>query len=196
MPALRTSKVKENRNNLVDRISRNGFKMPSYAFCRRDPRRVCVVSSDSDRCLECVRQNKAQCDVWGPTTQQWAALEREEDRLKNEWRATQEAQRLLQEEHQRLFERLLESQAKLLRLDKQREMFRDRAAEMLRRGLKSLDELDALEKKEREEASRRSEALATSSASAEASVDPSFLPDSFWEGLDFVGETPSVAPDN
>ena len=95
-----------------------------------------------------------------------------------------------------MFERLLESQAKLLRLDKQREMFRDQAAEMLRYGLKSLDELDALEKKEREEASRRSEALATSSASAKASVDPLFLPDSFWEGLDFVSETPLVALDN
>ncbi len=44
---------------------------------------------------------------------------------------------------------LLELQSKLLRLDKQRRMFRKRAADMLRRGLSSLDELDAAEEAER-----------------------------------------------
>ncbi len=67
----------------------------------------------------------------------------------------------------------------MLCLDKQREMFRDQVAKILCYGLKSLDKLDALEKKKREEASRRSEALATSSASAKASVNPLFLPNSF-----------------
>jgi hypothetical protein len=36
-------------------------------------------------------------------------------------------------------------QSKLLRLDKKQDMFRARAAEMLRRGLKSLDELEAVD---------------------------------------------------
>jgi hypothetical protein len=40
--------------------------------------------------------------------------------------------------------------AKLVRLEKQKKMFRARAAEILRRGLRSLDELDAAEAVERD----------------------------------------------
>jgi superfamily II RNA helicase len=156
------------------------------------------VSPDSDRCLECVKHKKTQCDVWGPTTQQWAVLEREEQKLEVEWEATQESQRVLQEQilesQRKLLEHLSQSQAKLQRLDKQRKLLKTRAAEMMRRGLKSLDELDALEQKEKEEAEKQSQAGPVSISSNEVPVDPSFLSDSFWEGLDFVDGTRQATP--
>ncbi len=44
----------------------------------------------------------------------------------------------------------------MLCLDKQREMFQDQIAKILYYGLKSLDELDTLEQKEKEEAKKQS----------------------------------------
>ena len=205
MPPNRHERIKENRESLYRRVLRNGFVMPSCSRCRKDPRRVCVVSSDSDRCAECIRAGgSVKCDVWGPSKSDWAALEKTEKDLADAWAEAQA-------EQQRLFERLSAQQAKLMRLNKQREMFRARAAEMLRRGLKSLDELDAVEA---EEALRGDEALLqtlTPAGSADAlgdpphdpldfsgvafDADPSMSP-SFWDSIGVGGETSSKAPGN
>jgi hypothetical protein len=125
-------------------------------------------------------------------------LDREESKLDASLRKTQE-------EQQQLFAHLAELQAKILRLNKQREMFRARAAEMLRRGLKSLDELDAAEEAERiAESDVSAEAdppsprvpipsdfLDPELAVALAAYDPS---DPFWATLDFGDEMPRVIP--
>ncbi|OBT70528.1 hypothetical protein VF21_10439, partial [Pseudogymnoascus sp. 05NY08] len=63
----------------------------------------------------------------GPEHPDWVKLEREEDRLDRE------------EE---------ETLSKLLRLRKQKRLIRTRGKDMLRRGLKTLDELDAAEEAE------------------------------------------------
>ena len=144
MPPQRTRRCKENQELLYRRILRNGIIMPSACTrCRKDPRRVCVVSSDSDRCAECaLAGGNVKCDVWGPTKSEWASLEKTERELAEAW---EEAQR----QQQKLFDQLAAQQAKLTRLNKQREMFRAKAAEMLRRGLRSLDELEEVEERER-----------------------------------------------
>jgi len=193
MTPQRTRKIKENQDNLLSRILRDGIVMPSCTRCRKDPRRVCVVATDSDRCAECVRAGgNVLCDVWGPTKSEWRALERTEKELARAW---EEAQR----DQQRLFEQLASQQAKLLRINKQREMFRARAGEMLRRGLRSLDELDAAEKEEEEQ--RRSQHVPSFSNVADEHPRSDLLPDSdgpdfsdpsFWDSLDLSGVDTSV----
>jgi hypothetical protein len=143
---------------------------------------------------------KLKCDVSGPSAGEWSRLEREEKKLNEDWSSTQSEIMSLQQ-------RLLEMQSKLMRLDKQREMFRSRAAEMFRRGLKSLEELDALEEEER---------LASSTPAPEPSsfgdeslfLDPSLDPvlsaaradfdpsDPFWSSLvsETSGGTPRAIP--
>ena len=58
-------------------------------------------------------------------------------------------------EQERLDKEEEETTSKLLRLQRQKRFLRQRASEMLRRGLNSLDELDAAEEKERLESSAR-----------------------------------------
>jgi hypothetical protein len=142
MPPSKHKKT-EYREKIYDRQKTSGIEMAPCTRCEKRGTK-CLVAPGYSRCSECIKVGgRVKCDVHGPSTAEWENLEREEKRLTNEWRETQE--------------RLLEMQAKLLRLDKQRELFRTRAAEMLRRGLKSIAELDEAEEKERleEEASTR-----------------------------------------
>ena len=71
--------------------------------------------------------------------------------------------------------------ARLARLEKQQEFLRKRGREMLKRGLQTLDELDAMEEKEQQEAAKKhDEPVATSAALPE--FDPfGGLSPSFWE---------------
>jgi len=188
MPPSRHERLKENQQNLLSRVLRRGFKMPSCSRCAKDPRRVCVVSSDSDRCAECIRAGgNTKCDVWGPSKSDWRKLEQTEADLSLAW---EEAQR----DQQRLIEQLSAQQAKISRINKQREMFRTKAAEMLRRGLRSLDELEAAEEKERlakEQADATpvpidvAEPLDPALANQLANFDPS---DPMWSALGFGGD--------
>ncbi len=135
------------RNDLVRRIIRNGYELNDMDSCSNCVRRnvTCVSSSkDSRRCAECVRRNlKEKCDCMGPEHPDWVKLEREEERLDRE------------EE---------ETLSKLLRLRKQKRLIRTRGKDMLRRGLKTLDELDAAEEAERVAAEKlaQTESLASS----------------------------------
>jgi hypothetical protein len=83
----------------------------------------------------------------------WDALEREEERIRV---ARREAVELL-----------ARTSAKLARLDKQQEFLRRRGRDMLRRGLKTMDELDEVEEKEKTEAAQRASAEAAQAAENE-----------------------------
>jgi hypothetical protein len=131
--------------------------------------------------------------VEGPSASDLASLLREQERLDRE------------EE---------ETTTKLLRLQRHKKFLRQRAAEMLRRGLKTLDELDEAEekeKKDREEVEQRErEAPVAAPSSADVSGDP--FPDPFegysgvafgadfhlspssWDVSEFVGGTASKDP--
>jgi len=173
--------------------------MPSCTRCLRDPvRRKCVVSADSDRCAECIRAGgNVSCDVWGPSKGDWERLEGAERRLVAEGDAALK-------EQQGLLSLLASVSAKLQRIEKQKKMFRARAADMLRRGLRSLDELDTAEEMERVAAEkegsvgppRTSEPIDLSDPGLDPALvaslsdfDPS---DPFWADLDFDGGTSPV----
>jgi len=184
----RSRKTKE-REDLYTRILKNGFEMDSCSNCVRR-NRTCISSTDSRKCAECVRR-KLSCDQMGPSHPDWVKLEREEERLDRE------------EE---------ETLVKLMRLRKQKKMLRSRGKEMLRRGLKTLDELDAAEEEEREENERgeqRREAEAlpipdtdvSSDPFSDLSLDPAlaaalsdFDPaNPFWASLGVGGGTPQAS---
>lgn len=92
----------------------------------------------------------------------------------------------MEREERRLDDERRETLAKLLRLDLQQRSLRTRGREMLRRGLKSLDELDAAEEAER---------VATAKITVptgdfdfpEIPLDP-VEAEAFWASLDSGGE--------
>lgn len=112
--------------------------MPKCSRCAENGLR-CRVLAGHSRCGECAKVGgRIKCDVRGPSLSQLKKLEQDEKKMNKEWQETQT--------------QLLELQARLLRLDKMRSAFRERAGEMLRRGLESLEELDAVEEEERRRA--------------------------------------------
>jgi hypothetical protein len=174
MPPLR-SKYKE-RVELALRIEQSGFEMPACSYCERNNRSCIVASNDSGRCSECVRRG-ARCDVEGPSSGDFQSLLREEERLSRERK---------------------ETLAKLLRLDRQQEFLRTKGREMLRRGLKTMDELDEAEEKEKQEREKENAARAAETTAAPEQADPfadlgleyPLLPPEVWAGWDFAGENP------
>ena len=125
----------------------------------------------------------------------WSSLERTEQKLATDWDE-------IRQKRSRLLRELIEADERMARIEKQREMFRARAADMLRRGLRSLDELEAAEEKEREEAEKEGVATAAVPHSepinlSDPELDPSLVEaishfdpsDSFWADLDFGGGT-------
>jgi hypothetical protein len=161
-------KIKE-RQTLALNIELLGFEMPSCSTCERSGRKCIVADEKSSRCSECVRQGKS-CDVEGPSMSDWAALDRQEEKLDEEEEA---------------------AHAKIIRIKKQKRLLRARRKEMVRRGLRTLDELDALESKEKAETEQR--ANADPSFPEEVPLDPLFLHDSFWDGFVPSGGTPQAS---
>ena len=179
MPSEKSKKYKE-RLALARRIEETGIEMPDCSSCARHQRR-CVVSSQSSRCAECVRRGD-RCDVGVPSAGEWASIERETARLK------------------KLEDEAMEAIMRLPRIRKQKEFLQKRAAEMLRRGMKTLDELDAAEAAEKE---AREKAEAERSLVEGILSDPAFTnppgglfldlgPDEhFWASLGDAGGTAS-----
>jgi hypothetical protein len=187
MPADRTSfaQNRKERGALASRIDRTGFEMFPCSGC--DKRNVkCVVSDkeNSGRCSECVLRG-VKCDVEGIPVGEWRALEMEEDRLEKESEA---ASRLLAE-NLRLAQ---ENSARLARLEKQKKFLKSKGKDMLRRGLKTLDELEEAEEKERQAEERsRAAAAAIPTSAVQTQSDPfaglevPLLPPEVWDGWDF-----------
>src|SRR5271166_6090664 len=139
MPPIRSPKLKE-RQKLADEIQRLRIEMSPCSLCSKHDRK-CIISDDGSRCSECTRRGK-KCDAKGPSLADWEALDREENRLRRE---REETSTLLMES----VTKLQEAAAKLQRLKKTQRLWKTRAREMLRRGLKTMDELDAAEAAER-----------------------------------------------
>jgi hypothetical protein len=197
MPPVRSTKT-EYRIKLYERVKLKGIEMPACSRCLKDARRICKVSSDSDRCAECIRAGgNVKCDVWGPSARDWARLEKTENQLD----ADLEAARA---EQQKMFDRLSEISAKIMRIEKQRKMFRARAADMLRRGLRSMDELEAAEEAERVAAEKEGSLEASTFSEpidlTDPELDPSLVAalsdydpsNPFWASLGFDDGIPSV----
>ncbi|APA10970.1 hypothetical protein sscle_07g057400 [Sclerotinia sclerotiorum 1980 UF-70] len=140
---------------------------------------------------ECARRGQ-RCDISGPSSRDMTSIIQEQERLDRERE---------------------ETLSKLLRLDKQQRFLRGRASEMIRRGLKTMDELDDAEEKERldkerigkEQSNSGLSMLAEASSNVLDNSDPSsFLSPSdpfsfqnssgpFWGDPDSVGEMPPTS---
>jgi hypothetical protein len=142
------SRKRKERSDLADCIVKFGFEIEPCSNCVRH-NCTCVSSNDSDRCTECVCRG-IKCDQGGFDLSGFNTIQREEERLEHE------------EE---------EAITKILCLRKQRRSLKTRARELLRRGFKSLDELDEVEAKEKEE----KEAQERAAVSSVALADPSWL---------------------
>ena len=155
------SRKRKECHALAFRIEQCALEMSPCSSCEKNDRR-CLVAPGSSRCSECVRRGR-KCDVVGPSDADWKLLQDEESRLE----AEEEAAALAEQE----------AFARRMRIRRMQKLLKERGAEMLRRGLKTLDELDAAEEherketKEKEEAARR--ALLATSASSPGAVDAS-----------------------
>lgn len=188
MSSSKHTKIKE-RIALADKIKSSGIEMLPCARC--DKRALpCLVSGDSSRCSECVRAGQ-KCDISGPSVADWERLRKEEERLEREQELAEQA---ILQAHQAAIAALARSQ----RLKKQRALLKQRGSEMIRRGAATLDELDDLEAKEKENAEllTHAQSVPLPASASEVAVDPSFLSDSFWGDLDFAGGTPAVSQDS
>jgi hypothetical protein len=187
MPPTRSLKYRE-RLTLVRLIDSVGFEMPPCSYCERNERKCIVSGENSNRCSECVRRGE-KCDVEGPSSSDLLSIIREQERLSRERK---------------------ETLAKLIRLDRQQEFLSKRAGLMVRRGLKTMDELDEVEEKEKQEKENERAAtegaamlsnktpvpLATSDLDPFAGLDVPLLPPGVWADWDFGDEIPQSSQGN
>jgi hypothetical protein len=192
MPVVRTHPAKKRKESeaLASRIERTGFEMFPCSNCERGNKR-CLVSDkeNSGRCSECVLRG-ASCDVEGVPVGEWHALEAEEARIKAE--------------KETAFRLVRENMSRIERLEKQQGFLKSKGKDMVRRGLKTLDELEEVEERERQMETERAaiEAAATQVHGQAAAADPfagieiPLLPPEVWANWDFAGETPQVSQGN
>ena len=119
--------------SLARRVERSGIERSPCLPCIISDRRCLVDTSESKRCAECIRNKKGHCVPGSEIMSTYESLDRQQERLR-------------QEEE--------EAMAKILRLRKQQAFLRKREKEMIRRDVRTLEELDALEEKERLEKER------------------------------------------
>lgn len=166
----------------------------------------CIVSnnSGSTRCAECARVGK-KCDVEMPAIGDWEALERAEQKLDLE-------EQQARDETAQLAQAMAASAGRMDRLARQRKFLKRRGAEMLRRGLKSMDELEEAEA--REAAEREKQASVDQPPIPPSAGEPSAFPlveqplpnfgnyswqdpnDLFWANLRSVDGSWQAAPGN
>jgi hypothetical protein len=199
MPVVRAHPAKKRKESeaLASRIERTGFEMFPCSGCEKRNLK-CVVSDkeSSGRCSECVLRG-VSCDVEGIPVGEWRALELETDRLEREkaiaFSQIGAAQRLMSE-----------NLARLQRLERQEKFLKSKGKDMVRRGLKTLDELEEVEEKERQMETERAavEAAATQVHGQAAAADPfagieiPLLPPEVWANWDFASETPQASQGN
>jgi hypothetical protein len=143
------------RESLTACVTFLGLEMSPCLYCKKH-KKDCIVAPDSSRYSEYIRL-KRKYNVEGPSASDWRNIDSLKERLEQEAEETAQL--------------IVTVAAKLARIQKQQRLLRTRAQDMLRRGLKSLDELDEVEAKEREEKEVQERAVVNSAALA----DPSWL---------------------
>jgi hypothetical protein len=122
-------KSNERRIRLANFIMIHGTEMPPCDRCMLKDLK-CIKHATSHYCSECKRSNH-RCSSIAPSVQDWDNLDKEQKRIQSDRaKALADAQEAL---------------ARVARLDKQQELLKTRGGEMLSRGLRSLDELEALD---------------------------------------------------
>ena len=192
MLAVRTQPAKKRKESeaLASRIKRTSFEMFLCSSYERRNKR-CLVSDkeNSGRCSECVLRG-ASCDVEGVLVSEQRVLEAEEACIK----AKKET----------AFRLVCENMSCIERLEKQQEFLKSKGRDIVRRGLKTLNELEEVKEKERQIETERAaaEAAATQVYSLAAKADPfagikiPLLPPEVQANQDFAGETPQASQGN
>ena len=171
MPCARRT---HNRVELARAIRERGCTMSPCSNCRKSGD-SCVVSAESKKCASCVRRGY-RCDVVGPSARDFEVVAKELARLRDEQRATEQAER-------QAYRLLDEARARRDRLFKQQEFLRGREGELIRRGLETVEELEKAEEDERNALVAAQVATTTSSDLDLESLDPES-----WPEIDF-GDT-------
>ena len=156
------SRKYQERVDLGNYIEDHGIEMSPCSFCARNDK-PCLMIPDSNRCSECARRGQ-KCDNDALPVSSWDAFHREKARLDEEEEKTTQALAKISQE-------MTEKAARLARLRKQRNFLHKRAGEMLRRGLKTMDELDEAEEKERQDEIQKEKQKESGDATV-ATTDP------------------------
>jgi hypothetical protein len=147
-------KYKEN-SSLAARVDFIGIEMSPCSYCKKQELKY-IVSPDSLKYSEYIRL-KRKYNVEGPSTSDWRAIDTLKECLEHKTEETSQV--------------IVAVAAKLARLQKQQQLLRTCAQEMLKQGLKNLDKLEEAEAREKEEKEAQERAAVNSVALA----DPSWL---------------------
>jgi hypothetical protein len=143
------AKKRKKSKTLASRIKCTSFEMFLCSNCERGNKR-CLVSDkeNSSCCFECVLQG-ASCNVEGVLVSKWRTLEAKEACIK----AKKET----------AFQLVCENMSCIKRLEKQQEFLKSKGKDIVCYSLKTLDELEEVEEKERQIETKRTavEAAAT-----------------------------------
>jgi hypothetical protein len=132
---------------------------------------------ESDRCAECIRLGRSDCDLFGLSRPQLLKIADRHSSLESQLEAAEEEAELARHQAELAISR---ADARVRRLRKEKRFWFKRLSQAVSRGLESVEELEALEHCEEEE-KRSSEAAAAAvpsaaaSTSAEPSVGKSFI---------------------
>jgi hypothetical protein len=135
LPEQTNNRKKREHDELAHRVALTRVEMIPCWYCEHHSRR-CVAGIGSKKCSECIIQGRA-CYAETPSPSDWRSIELEEECLKNELLRVQQL--------------AAEMSARAVRLQKQHDALKSKVFRMLQLGLRTLDELDAQEEKEKKE---------------------------------------------
>ena len=180
------------KNDLLAAVLCSSLSMPSCSACLRRGAQSCEVSSsDSSRCSECVDRKLPHCDVLGVSPAQL---------------------RHIASQHQKLESELEEAEMKVMRLRKQKKLWFEKMMRAVSRGIDNVEELERVEKEEAAREAARQAVVTPDSlprrSSTEGQLDSDFMAtwDAVYEDVpldpsllvDFgvVGGTPQASSGN
>jgi seryl-tRNA synthetase len=144
------SKSSEQRSVLLGLILSHPSAMANTCSSCEQSNRQCIASeSDSSRCSECVRQGLSRCDIAGLSPQQLRRIAAHHSRFESELESAEATRRNID--------------AKIERLRKQKKLWFEKMMRAVARGIDNVEELERVEREEMErEAAKRSEASSSS----------------------------------
>jgi len=144
---------------------------------------VCKVSRDSKRCGNCVRRGYTDCDAKVISGDAFDRVDRERARLDEAWNKERDRLRAAALEQRQALE-------KMERLERLRSFLDKREGEMIRRGVDSVEELEAIETEERLGQGASNVAVSSGDGSAGGSLEDFVLGSWTPSSLDwgFVGD--------
>ena len=140
-----SSRATLNRRKFGDRINEYGFLV--MVACRRcqKQRLPCKMSSLSERCGHCVRVGRYDCEPGDLPRTNFAVIDKEKERLQSMEEDAEREDAEAMKANVEAMERSRLARAKLSRVREQKRFLRLREQKMFDEGLKSVEELEALE---------------------------------------------------